>query len=129
MANTLPPPKMPPLPGLGGNTQPKMPPPEVQNAINLASMATHANGLLALLALEELSRLRAELKLPPLNLEAAAAALEDLPPEFEKQVQPAAHGQPEARLTPPRTRPSGGCRMVSRATFLRPSGLLRPPSQ
>ena len=89
MANNLPPPKMPPLPGLGGNTQPKMPPPEVQNAINLASMATHANGLLALLALEELSRLRAELKLAPLDLEAAAAALEDLPPEFEKQVHPA----------------------------------------
>jgi hypothetical protein len=87
MANNLPPPKMPTLPGLGG--QPKMPPPEVQNAINLASMATHANGLLALLALEELSRLRAELKLPPLDLEASAAALEDLPPEFEKQVHPA----------------------------------------
>ena len=39
MAN-LPPPKMPPLPCLGGQPQqPKMPPPEVQHAINLASVS------------------------------------------------------------------------------------------
>jgi len=98
MANNLPPPKMPPLPGLGGNTQPKMPPPEVQNAINLASMATHANGLIALLALEELCRLRAELKLPALDLNMVAAALEHVPPEFEKQAHPGVvHFEKQAR--------------------------------
>jgi hypothetical protein len=87
MANNLPPPKMPPLPGLGGN-QPKMPPPEVQNAINMASLVTHANGLLALLALEELARLRDDLKLEPLDFKAAAEDIEFLPPEFEKQAHP-----------------------------------------
>jgi hypothetical protein len=88
MANNLPPPKMPPLPGLGGSSQPKMPPPEVQNAINLASVVTHANGLIALLAIEELGRLRADLKLAPLDLKAAAEDLEYLPPEFMEQMHP-----------------------------------------
>lgn len=88
MANNLPPPKMPPLPGLGQPTERKMPPPEVQNAINISSMVTHANGLIALLAIEELGRLRHDLKLPPLDLHAAADDLEFLPPEFEKQAHP-----------------------------------------
>lgn len=91
-ANSIPPPKLPPIggpgmaPGLGG--PPKMPPPEVQQAINLASVVTHANGLLAILAIEELMRLREELKLEPLDLQASADDLEYLPPEFEKQAHP-----------------------------------------
>lgn len=93
MVNNIPPPKLPPLPGInpngvGGPAQMKMPPPEVQNAINLASVVTHANGLLATLALEELMALREELKLPPIDLQAAADDLEYLPPEFEKQAHP-----------------------------------------
>jgi len=76
---------------MGGATppQPKMPPPEVQQAINLASMVTHANGLLATLALEELMELRRELKLEPIDLRAAAADMETLPPEFEAKAHPA----------------------------------------
>lgn len=88
MAN-LPPPKMPPLPGLGGAAQPpKMPPPEVQHAINLASVVTHANGLIAMLAVEELARLRRELKLEPLDLKEAAADVEALPEGFEAKAPP-----------------------------------------
>lgn len=86
MANNLPPPKMPPLPGLGG--QPKMPPPEVQHAVNMASLVTHANGLIALLAIEELIRLREELKLPPMDLNQSADDLEFLPEEFTKSAPP-----------------------------------------
>jgi len=67
----------------------KMPPPEVQQAVNLASVVSQANGLLAILALEELVRLRSELKLEPLDLQAAADDLEYLPPEFEAQAHPA----------------------------------------
>lgn len=85
MANTLPPPKLPPL---GGGAQPKMPPPEVQQAINLASMVTHANGLLATLALEEIIELRRELKLAPIDLHERADDLEILPPQFEAQAHP-----------------------------------------
>ncbi len=89
MANNLPPPKMPMMPGLGGQPQqPKMPPPEVQNAINLASVVTHANGLLATLALEEIAALREELKLPPMDLQQNADDLEYLPPEFEQKAHP-----------------------------------------
>ncbi len=88
MANNLPPPRMPPLPGLGGTNQPKMPPPEVQNAINLASVVTHANGLLATLALEEIAALREELNLPPMDLQKNADDLEYLPPEFEQKAHP-----------------------------------------
>ncbi|HEX5378714.1 MAG TPA: hypothetical protein VFW47_09065, partial [Phenylobacterium sp.] len=89
MANNMPPPKMPPLPGLGGTAQPpKMPPPEVQHAINLASIVTHANGMLAILALEEIVRLREELKLAPLDLKEAAADLEHVPEEFEQKAPP-----------------------------------------
>ncbi len=84
MANNLPPPKMPPLPGLGG--QPKMPPPEVQHAVNMASLVTHANGLIALLAIEELIRLREELKMPPMDLAQSADDLEFLPEEFTKSA-------------------------------------------
>jgi hypothetical protein len=65
-----------------------MPPPEVQQAINLASMVTHANGLLAMLALEEVLELRRELGLKPLDLRERADDLEALPPEFEAQAHP-----------------------------------------
>lgn len=89
MANNIPPPRIPPMGGGATPPQPKMPPPEVQNAINLASMVTHANGLLATLALEELMELRRELKLEPIDLRACADDLEALPPEFEAKAHPA----------------------------------------
>ena len=89
MANNLPPPRIPPKGGEAPPPQAKMPPPEVQNAINLASMVTHANGLLATLALEELMELRRELKLEPIDLRACADDLEALPPEFEAKAHPA----------------------------------------
>ena len=87
MANNIPPPRIPPM---GGATppQPKMPPPEVQNAINLASMVTHANGLLAMLAIEEIIELRRELNLPPIDLRERADDLEALDPEFEAKAHP-----------------------------------------
>jgi len=90
VVNNIPPPKLPPI---GGPTpQPglnKMPPPEVQQAINLASMVTHANGLIATLALEEIMALRQELGLAAIDLRERAADLEVLPPEFEAQAHPA----------------------------------------
>ena len=91
MVNNIPPPKLPPIggPGQPPQGQPKMPPPEVQQAINLASMVTHANGLLATLALEELMELRRELGLKPIDLRERADDLESLPPEFEAQAHPA----------------------------------------